>query len=147
MRIRSVLSHSAAALAEGALVALLVVGMVAGTALAGKGGGGGKPSGGGTIAVVDMDGDGAINHGDQVTFAFSTTATDRPFVALNCYQDGVWLYSKSVGYFPDYPWDQYFILSNTSWASGGGSCTAKLYMTRDGTRTTTLATTTFNVSP
>jgi hypothetical protein len=147
MKIRSLINHAAQALAEGALVSLLVVGLVAGTAVAGKGGGGGKPSGGGgTIAVVDMDGDGAINHGDSVTFAVSTTATDRPFVALNCYQGGVWVYSKSVGYFPDFPWDQYFILANSSWASGSGSCKAKLYATKDGTRTTTLATMSFAVA-
>jgi hypothetical protein len=39
MRIRSVLSHSFQALAEGALIALLVVGLMAGTAFAARGGG------------------------------------------------------------------------------------------------------------
>jgi hypothetical protein len=144
---RRLFSHSWQAVLEGALVSLLVVGLVAGTAFAGKGGSGGKSSGGGgTITLVDMDGDATVNHGDQVTFAVSTTATDRPFVALNCYQGSTWVYSKSVGYFADYPWDQYFILSNSSWSSGGGSCTAKLYATKDGTRTTTLATMTFAVA-
>ena len=36
MRIRSVFSHSIQAVAEGALIALIVVGLIAGTALAGK---------------------------------------------------------------------------------------------------------------
>ena len=56
MRIRSVLSHSAQAVAEGALISLLVVGLMAGTAFAAKGGGGGhhKPApvtGTATVAV------------------------------------------------------------------------------------------------
>jgi hypothetical protein len=45
MRIRSIFSHSAQAIAEGALVALLVVGLMAGTAFAGK------PSRGGTTGA------------------------------------------------------------------------------------------------
>jgi hypothetical protein len=49
VRIRSVFSHSAQAIAEGALISLLVVGLMAGTAFAGKGGSG-KPIGGGTPA-------------------------------------------------------------------------------------------------
>jgi hypothetical protein len=47
MRIRSVLKHSAQALAEGSLIALLVVGLMAGSVFAAKGGNGGKPGGGG----------------------------------------------------------------------------------------------------
>ena len=48
MRIRSVFSHSVQAVVEGALISLLVVGLMAGTAFAAKGGGGGhgKPGGG-----------------------------------------------------------------------------------------------------
>jgi hypothetical protein len=45
MRITSIFSHSAQAIAEGALVALLVVGLMAGTAFAGK------PSRGGTTGT------------------------------------------------------------------------------------------------
>jgi hypothetical protein len=40
MRIRSVLKHSAQALAEGALISILVVGLIAGSAFAGRGGAG-----------------------------------------------------------------------------------------------------------
>ena len=49
MRIRSVLSHSGQAVLEGALISMLVVGLMAGTAFAGKptgGTGGGKHHGG-----------------------------------------------------------------------------------------------------
>jgi hypothetical protein len=45
MRIRSVLSHSIQALAEGALISLLVVGLIAGTAFAGKPSRGGAGTG------------------------------------------------------------------------------------------------------
>ena len=60
MRIKSVFKHSAQALAEGSLVALLVVGLMAGSVLAAKpeGSGQGKPGGGGTgtISLALMDG-------------------------------------------------------------------------------------------
>ncbi|MBA2381076.1 MAG: hypothetical protein H0V73_03110, partial [Chloroflexi bacterium] len=77
MRIRSVLSHSTQALAEGALISLLVVGLMAGSALAAKptsSGGHGKPgggSGGGTVTLVlvaDADGNGAANWADTITY-------------------------------------------------------------------------------
>src|SRR5437867_13163663 len=62
VRIRSVLSHSAQAIAEGALISLLVVGLMAGSAFAAKGGnastGGGGHKGGGTTtssATVAVD--------------------------------------------------------------------------------------------
>ena len=54
MRIRSVLKHSAQALAEGALISILVVGLIAGTAFAARGGG--KPApvvGHGACAAAD----------------------------------------------------------------------------------------------
>ena len=138
--------------ANASLVAVLAVGLVAGTAFAGKGsGGGGKPGGGGTttghsLAVVDMDGDGIINYGDDVTFRLTTTAT-RPFVSVDCFQGGAWVYAASVGYFADYPWDQWFTLATSSWPAGSGDCTAKLYTSRDGIRVNVLATMTFSVVP
>ena len=55
MRIRSVLTHSAQAILEGALIATMVVGLIAGTAFAARGGGGGshhKPGGGTLTAKV-----------------------------------------------------------------------------------------------
>jgi len=64
VRIRSVISHSAQAIAEGALISLLVVGLMAGSAFAAKGGnastggGGGGHKGGGTTtssATVAVD--------------------------------------------------------------------------------------------
>jgi hypothetical protein len=50
MRIGSILKHSSQAILEGALIAALVVGLVAGTAFAARGGGGShKPRGGGGV--------------------------------------------------------------------------------------------------
>ena len=60
MRIKSIFTHSAQAIAEGALISLLVVGLIAGTAFAGKpaagtgghkGGGGGGTGGTATLVV------------------------------------------------------------------------------------------------
>ena len=144
-------SHTLMALAEASLVALLVVGLVAGTAFAAKGGGG-KPGGGGTtggggsLTVIDMDADGVINYGDAVTFALTTSAS-RPFVSVNCYQGGAWVYAASVGYFAGYPWDQWFTLATSSWPAGSGECTAQLYTSKDGIRITVLGTTSFSVAP
>jgi hypothetical protein len=107
----------------------------------------GKPGGGasGSFSLVMMDStDGQVHHGQRVTFNVTSTAAS-PFVSLNCYQGSAWVYAASVGYFAAYPWSKDFILSATSWPSGGASCTARLYTTKDGTRTTTLATMSFNV--
>lgn len=82
-----------------------------------------------------------------MTFAVTTTATASPFVNLNCYQNGVWVYAASAGFFAAYPWPQLFTLSSTAWRSGDADCTARLYSTKDGTRTTTLATHSFHVYP
>lgn len=141
-------SHTLMALAEASLVALLIVGLMAGTAFAGKGGGkpGGGTTSGNSLTVVDMDGDGVINYGDSVTFRLTTTAS-RPFVSVNCYQGGAWVYAASVGYFADYPWDQWFTLATSSWPAGSGECTAQLYTSRDGIRINVLATTAFSVAP
>jgi len=131
-----------------AVALVAVVAIVAGPATAGgRGGGKGKPSGGGSssLSLVLLNStDGLALHGQDVTFDVSTTATDRPFVSLNCDQDGVWVYSASAGFFPDYPWSTAFTLSN-DWFTSAGDCKARLYMTKDGSRSTTLATLDFHV--
>ena len=149
MRIRSRSSHALQAIAEGSLIALLIVGLMAGTALAGGKGGGGKPpsGGGGSLSVVmvaDANANGAPNHADTITFNITTSAAS-PFVSVNCYQGASWVYAASVGYFPAYPWEQTFVLSASSWTGGAADCTARLYTSRDGIRTTTLATLAFGV--
>lgn len=131
------------------VVALALAVSLAGVhpALAAAGGGGGGGAGSSvTLALLDSA-DGLAHTGQQVTFTVSTSATTRPFVSLNCYQDGVWVYTASAGFFPDYPWSQAFTLSSSAWMSGAADCTARLYSTKDGTRTRTLATASFHVYP
>ena len=124
--------------------------LAASPALAGKGGGGKKPGGGGTtggasLALVLVNSpDTVANYGETVTFAVTTTNT-RPYVSVNCYQGGAWVYAASAGFFPDYPWSRNFILAASSWPGGAADCTATLYTTTDGIRTTTLATLNFHV--
>jgi hypothetical protein len=135
VRIRSVFSHSAQAVVEGALISLLVVGLMAGTAFAAKGGGGGhgKPgsgSGGGTISlasplVVDNNGNGSPNWRDVVRFNVSTSTT-QPYVNLYCYQNGAFVAGGSEGYFAGALDDGNFGLYGGSWAGGAADCTAKL---------------------
>jgi hypothetical protein len=138
MRTRSVIKHAAQASLEGALVGLLVAGLLAGTALAGKpsGGGHGKPGGGGatggsgtvslvTPPVVDNNGNGAANWHDVVRFNVSTSTT-APYVNLYCYQDGVFVAGGSEGYFAGALDDGNFGLYAPSWMGGAADCTAKL---------------------
>lgn len=135
-----------------ALIAAVAALVLVPTGLAAKGGGG-KPGGGGgggstssSLSLVLLNSsDGQAHWGQQVTFNVSTTATESPFVSLNCYQGGTWVLTASAGFFPSYPWSRDFTLSSSYWPSGAADCTARLYMTKDGSRTTTLATLSFHV--
>jgi hypothetical protein len=116
------------ALAEASLVALLVVGLMAGTAFAGKGGGG-KPGGGGsgTIAMVPMDGATEAHFGARVTFSVSTTATPYPYVHLKCWQGGSLVAEGRQGFFATALGNEWFTLGPTpAWQSGAADCTAYL---------------------
>jgi hypothetical protein len=98
-----------------------------------------------TLILMDST-DGLPHHGQSVTFSVSTTATAQPFVRLNCYQNGAWVYTSTVGYFPSYPWDQFFTLTSGNWTSGAANCTATLESISNKTlRETNLATLTFPV--
>jgi hypothetical protein len=137
-QLRTFTSHSVQALAEAAIIALIVLTLIVAPALAAKGGNGGggggkgKPSnGGGTITLVmatDANGNGAPNWGDSVTFSITTSATDSPHLEVTCYQNGALVYGASAGFYPDYPWPgaQLMPLSSPSWTSGGADCTAVL---------------------
>ena len=126
-------THSLMALAEASLIALLVVGLIAGTAFAargGKGGGGGGSAYSGSIGlaslVVDNNGNGLPNRGDVVTFNISTS-DPAPFVQLDCYQGGSLVLMGRKGYFEgslDSNWD--FGLSSAAWKSGAADCTGSL---------------------
>jgi hypothetical protein len=157
VRIRRITSHSLQAIAEAALIAMLVVGLMAGTAFAGKPaagtGGHGKPGSGGTgtLAVViasDSNGDGAANWGDSVTYTVSTTATLYPYVSTSCYQGTTQVLGGSAGFFASYPWPSAQVIPLTSmlWTSGAADCTATLY-SNDGGNRTNLKTISFHVNP
>jgi hypothetical protein len=136
MRIRSVLTHSVQAVAEGALIALLVVGLMAGTALAAKpaAGTGGHKGGGtggtGTIAlaplVTDLNGNGTPNWGDAVTFTISTAATTQPWVNLVCSQNGVVVAQGWNGFFVGSITGTTFGLYSPQWTGGAADCVAYL---------------------
>ena len=158
MRTRAVLSHTAQAVAEGALIALLVVGLAAGTTFAGKpaaGGGGGKHGGGGSttggsatatvVMVTDVNGNGSPNWGDTIRFNITTTAAE-PNVNLYCYQGGSLVYGATTGYYASYPWPwtQNMTLSSPSWTGGAASCTATI-SAYSGSTSTTLGSMSFSV--
>jgi hypothetical protein len=152
------LSHAAAALLEGALVATVILVLVVGTTFAakpssGSGGGGGHKGGGGTTSggsgtialhyplVVDNNGNGAPNWGDVVSFDISTTATSSPYVHLMCSQNGTMVAQGWDGYFDGALGGRTFGLSSPVWTSGAASCKANLE-TGSGA---VLASTTFSV--
>jgi len=129
MRIRSILNHSFQAVLEGALVALIVIGLVAGTALAARGGG--KTSGGsGSLALVmlnDANGDGSPNYGDDITFDVTASVT-HPLVGVRCWQGSNFVYDAYVGYWSTYNWDRFFRLSSDYWdPDSSATCTARLF--------------------
>ena len=139
---------------EASLLVALTIGLIAGTAFAanGDGKGAGRPGAGdGSSAlavrmVVDQNGDGASNWNDQVTFDVVTTATDKPWVRLDCYQAGAWVSTSSAGFFASYPWAPNFTLSSAAWTAGAGECTATLYMTSRNGRSKSLAVLAFGVA-
>ncbi len=111
MRIRSFTKHSAQVVAEGGLIALLVVGAMAGTAFAGK------PTAGGTSSGVRVD--------DGV-YAGTTTAYQGASAAVwihaQCFQGGSLVYEQ---------WRSYTGGTTTlslgptpNWSSGAANCTA-----------------------
>jgi hypothetical protein len=112
-----------------------------------------KPSSSSSISLVIVSGQTAAaaataspTYGSQVTFAVSTTATDRPYVLLNCYQNGVWVLAGQAGFYDLYPFGQNFTLASTAWTNGAADCTARLgSLNPDGTRFRELASTSFHV--
>jgi hypothetical protein len=138
MRIRSVLKHTAQALIEGSLIALLVVGLMAGSVFAAKptagGGGGGKHGGGGStsgslalVLVTDTNANGSANWGDTITFTVTGGGTN-PYVSVTCTQGGTLVYSASAGFYDSYPWPgaRNMPLSSPAWTGGAASCNATL---------------------
>jgi hypothetical protein len=142
----------AAAALEASLVTGLTFGLIAGSVFAAKGGNGGRHGGDGSSSlavamVMDQNGDVAPNWKDQVTFDVATTATDKPWVRLNCYQAGTWVSTMTHGFFEAYPWDPDYTLASGGWTSGAADCIATLYKVTSNGRSRTLATLGFQVAP
>jgi hypothetical protein len=116
-------------------------------------GGGGKPTTGDSSSTMTMEllnsTDGVVNHGDDVTFHVTTTATDMPYVGLRCYQDGAFVYDAYVGYFDGYMFERnWFTLESPYWADGlSADCTARLFWFDRRGNEKLLATSSFTVAP
>lgn len=99
---------------EGALITMLVFGLVAGTAFAAKGGGRG-PRASATVTVTN---------GVYATSHVAAVSPAGLWVKAMCYQDGTWVYGQYVQSDGDgMAWLQ---LGPTSWWQGGAAeCTAE----------------------
>jgi hypothetical protein len=132
------------------LIALVLALALVPAALAAKGG---KPPSGSSNSslslrmVADSNSDGLPNWNDTVTFDVSTTVTDSPRVAVNCYQNGVWVYWASAAWYAGnpWPWLRNFNLNSTYWKGGAADCTAELQASTS-KRTQVLATVNFHVA-
>jgi hypothetical protein len=117
-------------------------------ALAAKGGGHRISSNGGTITLVLLNStDGLPHYGQSVTFDVATTATDKPWVELDCSQSGTLVYQDWRGFFDGSLTGQDFILGTSkAWQSGDADCVAWLerYTKRGFSK---LASTSFHVYP
>jgi hypothetical protein len=166
--------HSAIAVTEALIVAAIVAALLlalapvyqpadflAGTESAqaakggnggGKGsgkGGGGNTTGTGTIALALLDGGDAVaNYRERAAFDVSTTATDRPFVGLRCWQGANWVLDGYVGYFDDYMFDPWITLGSPYWqADLAANCTARLFWYDSRGNQNVVATLDFAVAP
>ncbi len=117
--------------------------------------GGGGPSKGSTstitgpVMVTDTNSDGLPNHGDVITFNESTTATDQPFVNLQCSQNGVLVTDGWNGFFDgSLNTTRNFGLNSGAWQSGAADCTVYLDKhVKSGQQWQQLASTSFHVNP
>lgn len=93
------------------------------------GGGGGTSSITGPVLVTDLNGNGAANWDDTVTFNVSTTATTQPYVDLKCFQGSALVLHSSAGFFAEALNSGYdFTLMSGAWPGGAATCTATLGM-------------------
>ena len=126
--------HIIEATAEGTLIALLVVGLVAGTTLAGRPGGAASTGG---FSVADG------------SFAQTTTAirgsSSAHWVRARCYQGGTLIYEQYVAYGSST--SATLLLGPTpAWSSGGATCKGEEGYWRNGSRWRVVATDAFSVS-
>ena len=140
--------HGARKLMTAFVLTLALATVLAGPTFAAK-----RPSGGGTTTssgsiayamVTDVNGNGAPNWGDSLTWTISQSSTTEPHVDLICSQNGVVVLSASTGFYASYPWPwtQTMTLRSTAWSGGAASCVGQLYYF-SGTKTVVLATQSF----
>ena len=137
------------ATARAGLISLLTVMLASGTTLAAKGGGAASSASTltGPVMVLDANGNGLPNHGDEITFTVSTSAP-QPQVGLRCWQGANWVYDGYVGYFPGYMFTPYFTLDSGYWNPAlSANCTARLFYNDKRGRQHVLATLGFDVAP
>ena len=88
----------------------------------------------------------APSFGEQVTFAFTTSKTTRPWVLNECFQYGVRVSAEVHGFFDGYMFGQVYTLGPTDrWTGGAADCTATL-LSEDHNTTQVLATTKYSVT-
>ncbi|HVL53581.1 MAG TPA: hypothetical protein VM344_04920 [Vitreimonas sp.] len=141
----SVVRHSLGAVGEALLIAAIIAALLlalapvykpadflagTGSAQAAKGGnGGGGKTSTSSLSLVLLDStDGFAHHTQRVAFDVSTTATDRPFVGVRCWQGTDWVLDAYTGYFESYMFDPWVTLDSDYWTPGvDATCTARLF--------------------
>ena len=130
--IRSGIQHGAEALLEAALIALLVVGLIAGTAFAGK-------PGSSTAGAFRVDN--GVFAGNTLAHQGSSTNT---WVRAMCYQGGIKVFEQYRSY--DGGLASLTLGPTPMWESGAATCTAQEGSWRRGTTWRAAGSTTFSVS-
>lgn len=129
-------------------VALAAVLALSGTAFASNNGGGPNKSSSSSITLVVPIGVAAPtgpNYGGTVTFNVSTTATQYPYVNLQCFQNNALVGQGWAGFFAGALGSESFGLYAPQWTSGAADCTAWLDMSVNG-HWKVLASTSFHVN-
>ena len=122
---RRLLVHSWQALLEGSLVALLIVGLVAGSAFAGRGRNTTPPSLD-LVMITDVNSNGVVNYGDTITFRSDTTATGAE-VGLRCYQGSNFVFDGYVSLYDSWMGKDLTLVSSQWDQSRSADCTARLF--------------------
>ena len=146
--------HILEALTEGTLVALLVVGLVAGTSLAGS-----KSSSSVWIEGSASARGAGLAFGDAFRVGYATS-TRQPWAHAQCYPVASTVYRETYG--DGWIWGQYFSVYGggpqpqafqlvdpvaENWTDGGARCTLELVKFNADGRMTVLATQPFSVAP
>jgi len=147
--------HAFEAVLEASLVALIVVGLFAGTTFAG-----GKSSSTVWVEQLAASRSAGMAYGSDFTVGYSTTARE-PWAEAYCYPNDStvyrrtfgngWVWGQTYSVYAGGPTPQDFNLTDPiadNWTGGGADCTLRLvrYST-DFSRTTVLATSRFTVTP